>query len=107
VIKAGSRDIYAEGVITGCLNDPDACKLQVDLEQYNGDTGLWNVVAHKAGTWGSCKQGTRVQAKYTCTHHPSVQYGYRSSIYFVAEKGGTIGNVGHAYSKDYALFWCV
>jgi hypothetical protein len=52
-------------------------------------------------------QGTRVNAKYTCTYHPYYQYGYRSSLYLEAEKGGTIGTVGHDYSNDNALFFCI
>jgi hypothetical protein len=104
-----STKIYGEGKVRTCGGSPDACKLGVDLEQYNGNTGQWHVVSHNPGRWRSCATffGGRptTQSTYNCTHSNTINYGYRSSIYLQVEKGMAISPVGHAYSRNNA-FYC-
>jgi hypothetical protein len=100
-----SRNIYGEAKITSCFGHPTACHLGVDLEQYNGRTRRWHVVAHNAGKWRSCSKKTTQALYKNCTHDNTTKWYYRSSVYIVIEKGTKVGNVGHTYSSG-NKFWC-
>jgi hypothetical protein len=99
-----SRTIYAEGVITSCGGKPTACHLGVNLEKYNGYTGVWYTMAHSPGKWKRCNG--RLNAGYKCTHDPRIRWGCRTHIWLQVEKGTTISPLGQAYSANTKLFYC-